>query len=149
MTVQLKALKSRLSFRFSPTRWDAIIHARLVARAAGLGHNATAKRCGFVVPSVVGLRCCNRWDKCPPTTPQRENHPLSRTYMRARAYARVMCFLRCGVVSLSYPIDIYREKATTPPTTLAFSAVVAVVACVVPSSNSLKNNKKGGFYAEV
>lgn len=138
-------LYSRHSLRFPPTRMDAIISARMVPAAMGQGHNATTvqrvERCG----SVVGFLPAKPKGYTFPTTPQRQKQPLSRMCTYARARVRDMRFYRCTVVPLYYHIDIYREKATTHPTTPPQRLAFSVVGGVVFSSNPLKSLEKGVF----
>lgn len=148
MHAYVNTLKSRHSLRFPRTLLDAIIYARRVPAAMGQGHNGAQSGSSGVVSSVVGKRRSGTKAYPPPTTPQRQIATLSRMCMHACARVWTFLFFRCAVVSISYVTDIYRERGTTLPTTQGQNGQKPLCAPLWALLNPLKNNKKGGIYAQ-
>ena len=132
-------------FRFTPTRLDAIITTREVPAAMGQGHNGAQNGSASVVPSVVGKMPAITWRYPPPTTIQRKIETYTHVCTCACARVRACRFFRCTVVSLSYVIERYKEKATTDPTTLGLKCQKALCLPLWAVANPLEINKKGGF----
>ena len=138
-------LNSRHSLRFPRTRWDAIIYARRGPQTMGQGHNGAQNENPGVVPSVVGKMSAITGCYPPPTTLQRKIETYTHVCTCACARVRACRFFRCTVVSLSYVIERYKEKATTDPTTLGLKCQKALCLPLWAVSNPLEINKKGGF----
>lgn len=139
------SLISRHSLPFPPTPQGAIIHACSWSAATGQGHNVHNAPLLPCCGPVVGKKEAITNSYPPPTTPQRKTPPPSHACTRARVCACKCVFLRCGVVFISYAIEIYRKKGTTRPQHKGQKAVAALWLVLWQSLNPLKNNKKGGF----
>lgn len=141
------ALKCLCFFGFTRTRACANIHVRDGAAPMGLGYYTTTLGNLTVVGSVVGKNPLETTLYPHLLHYYSENSPPIRACTHARARVRLSLFLCSSVVDIYYLIDIYREIATTPPTTALLHLPKSVVAGLVDLANRLKNNKKGRFYA--
>jgi hypothetical protein len=145
MRAMFKSLICGDCFRFSPTRWDAIITTRRVPAAMGQGHNGAQNGIARVVPLVVGKMPAKTACYPPPTTLQRKIETYTHACTCARARVRACPFFRCAVVSLSYVIERYKKKGTTHPTTQGQKGLKALWVALWATANPLEMNKKGGF----
>jgi len=132
------------SLRWPRTRIGASIYARLKARGAGQGYNATTVEKPTVVGTVVGENTAKTTAYHISTTIQRSKCRFL-TYVRARARAHVgvsiSLLYRCSLKEVS---EFFGKMPTTVPTTV----VETVVGTVVASAKPLFLRKKGGIYAE-
>jgi hypothetical protein len=112
--------------------------------ATGSGHNATTLRQPPVVAPVVGKTPTKTSTYQIPQRHHAEMHPPTCARTPARAHDYLSIYIRCAVVDIYYLSEIIAFSPTTQATTGPEIRCGAVVAW----PNPLKNNKKGGFYAE-
>lgn len=142
----INPLISRLCLSFPLTPKGARMTQRLRFAATGQGHNATTLTDIHVVTRVVPKCPTVSVTYPPPTTPQRKIALPSYVCACVRACTRNVSYIRCAVVSLSYPIDNKGKKTTTGPQRKAKMIDLPLWAPLWLGSKSLKTNKILGFY---